>query len=254
MQVCLPPEKLQKYRTHTQAALAKRTMPLRDLKSLIGQLQFSTIAVPVGKAFLRRLHDLTIGITKPHYYVTISKSATSDLRMWMHFLDNFNGVSVIRPRYHYNSTSIKMCSDASKKGYGATYGRNWIEGLWPINWQSLNIAILELYPIYLLLAIFAHKLQHSHITFYTDNQAVVHIINKQSSKCPSIMSILRPLVLLLLHNNIILQAAHIPGINNTLCDLISRQMVTPELLHHYGMSPSPTPVPKHLRPEAFRLD
>jgi hypothetical protein len=146
-----------------------------------------------------------------------------------------------------------MCSDASKKGYGATYGKSWIEGIWPPSWSDLNIAVLELFPIYLLLAMFAHKLQHSHITFFTDNQAVVYIINKQTSKCPIIMAILRPLVLLLLHNNIILKSKHIPGIDNTLCDLISRQMATPQVLSQYGMCPTPTPIPAHLKPEAFKL-
>jgi hypothetical protein len=254
MQARLPQDKLHNYRHQTEQSLNKRTIRLRDLKSVIGQLNFATTVIPSGRAFLRRLHNLTIGITKPHFYVTITENAKKDLQMWLQFLNNYNGITIIHPRFAYNSQSIKMCSDSSKMGYGATYGRNWIEGLWPPSWTTLNIAVLELYPVYLLLAMFAHKLRHSHITFYTDNQAIVYILNKQSSKCNTIMSILRPLVLLLLHNNIILKAAHIPGIDNTLCDFISRQKATPQLLNQYGMSPTPTPIPPHLKPGAFKLD
>ena len=68
------------------------------------------------------------------------------------------------------------------------------------------------------------------------------------------MSILRPLVLLLLKHNITLKAVHIPGKNNTLCDLISRQQVRPEILQQYGMKSHPTPLPLHLLPQNFVMD
>ena len=197
---------------------------------------------------------MTIGIQKPFYYVTLTKEAKADLQMWQTFLSTYNGITIIRPRFKYTSDNIKMCSDSSKSGFGATYGSRWIEGLWPAKWSALNIAVLELYPIYLLLAMFATKLKNSHITFFTDNQSVVHIINSQTSKCPILMQIVRPLVLLLLQHNIVLQSAHIPGVDNTLCDFISRQKATPEVLRRYGMCPSPEHIPAHLRPEAFKLD
>jgi hypothetical protein len=223
MQARLPPDKLSKYTEDIQTLTQKHTVQLRDLRSTIGKLQFATTVIPVGRAFLRRLHDLTIGIKKPFYFITINKEAKKDLAMWQHFMSNHNGITTIATRYSYNSHNIQMCSDSSKTGFGATYGSSWIQGIWPPHWQPLNIAILELFPIYLLLALFSHKLKHSNITFFTDNQAVVHIINKQTSKCHIIMQIIRPLVLLLLQHNIHLKAAHIPGINNELCDLISRQ-------------------------------
>lgn len=254
MQARLPPEKLLRYSRNIEHALQKHTIQLRDLKSIIGQLQFSTTVVPSGRAFLRRLHDLTIGLDKPFYYVTLTKQAKADLQMWRTFLNKYNGITIIRQRFKYASNTIRMCSDSSTTGFGATYGSQWIQGLWPAHWKALNIAVLELFPIYLLLAMFAHKLTNAQITFLTDNQAVVHVINKQTSKCPIIMQIVRQLVLLLLHHNIILHAAHVPGNDNTLCDLISRQKTTPEILRKYGMSTTPLPVPRHLRPEAFKLD
>ena len=174
--------------------------------------------------------------------------------MWSKFLRTHNGITILTPRFHYSSTSIRMCSDASKTGFGATYGTRWIQGLWSARWTTLHIAVLELFPIYLLLAMFAHKISNAHVTFYTDNTAVVHSINKQSAKCRILMQIIRPLVLILLKHNIILQSAHIAGIQNTLCDLISRQKETPQVLRKYGMLPLPAPIPTHLRPEAFKLD
>ena len=66
------------------------------------------------------------------------------------------------------------------------------------DWLVYAIQVLELYPILLLVATFAEKMGGSHIVFHTDNQAIVAVLNKQTSKCPRIMAILRSLVLLLL--------------------------------------------------------
>ena len=83
---------------------------------------------------------------------------------------------------------------------------------------------------------------------------VVHILNKQSSKCPYIMQLLRPLILILLQYNIQLKSQHIPGIENVLCDAISRWQVTPSLLQQYGAHPDPTPLPQELVPANFKLN
>ena len=125
--------------------------------------------------------------------------------------------------------------------------QNWI---WSYIRKGLDTRYMA---IYITVAIFANKLRNSSITFYSDNMGVVHIINKQSSKCPFIMQLIRPLVLILLHYNIQLKSIHIPGVNNILCDAISRQQVTPSLLAQYGADIKPTPIPAELNPHNFRL-
>ena len=101
---------------------------------------------------------------------------------------------------------------------------------------------------------FCHNLTNTHVTFFTDNSAVVDIINKQSSKCNITMQIVRPLVLLFLKYNITLFCKHIPGANNILCDSLSRQKHNRQLLRQYGMRQEATPVPSHLQPQNFSLD
>ena len=173
--------------------------------------------------------------------------------MWATFLNNHNGRTIIRTPSIVNSNDIKLCSDSSKTGFGATYGKSWIQGTWPEDWKSLHISFLEMYPIYITIAIFAHKLSNSSITFFSDNMGVVHIINKQSSKCSYIMQLIRPLVLILLQHNIQLKSVHIPGVLNILCDAISRQQVTPSLLSQYGANPTPMHLPTEFVPANFKL-
>jgi hypothetical protein len=93
--------------------------------------------------------------------------------------------------------------------------------------------------------------QEQHITINCNNQAIVAVINKQSSKNPLIMSLLRHLVLKLMLFNIKFKALYIPSKLNILADSISRFQEDHTLLKTYGMKPLPTQVPQHLLPERF---
>ena len=69
----LPPDKIAQYTEDVKQALLMSKITLRELKSLTGKLQFATTVVTTGKAFLRRMYDLTKGITKPFYFVRLTK-------------------------------------------------------------------------------------------------------------------------------------------------------------------------------------
>ena len=251
MQARLPKDKLQTYTQSIANTIADPSLTLRQLRSIIGQLQFATKVIPAGRPFLRRLHNLTIGRTVMFQNIQLPSQAIDDLQTWLTFLEHHNGVTLITPR---SGNHPSLCSDASKSGYGAIFGSQWIRGTWPPQWSLLNIAVLELYPIFIMLSIFAPQLKNSSLLFYTDNMAVVHIVNKQTSKCNIIMQIIRPLVLILLRHNIQLKCLHVPGADNSLCDALSRQVPTQQFLQSYGMCPQQLPVPHHLRPEHFTIN
>ena len=253
MMARLPLDKLDKYKNDILATITCDKITLRELKSIIGKLQFATTIVKSGRPFLRRLYDLTLQATKPHHYIRLTKSVKHDLDIWFHFLEHYNGKTMIRKLLGTDSHSIHLYTDASKFAFGGTYGTYWIQGTWPTNWQTQDITVLELYPIFLLVKMFEHKLVNSSITFHCDNSAIVDIINKQTSKHSTIMNILRPLVLTLLLHNITFKAEHIPGVQNTLCDAISRLQVTTAILQQYGMRTQPHPIPDDLKPDNFNL-
>ena len=71
-------------------------------------------------------------------------------------------------------------SDASTTiGYGAYMGKEWFDGVWPDNfWRSLNIAVLELYPIFVALSYWQDILRNSTVKICTDNNALAPAINK----------------------------------------------------------------------------
>ena len=252
-QAKLPIEKLKEYENDIRLATYMKKMKKSDLESLIGKLNFAASVVP-ARPFLRRLINLLKTIDKPHYFIRLNKGTQRDLYTWLSFLENYNGITYFRALKMCDSTAINMVSDASKKGFGACYGKKWLQARYPESWHHHHITILELYPIFVLINIFGHLMKNSNILFHCDNEAVTAIINKQSSKDNTVMQIVRPLILLLVKFNIYLRSQHIPGVLNVLPDKISRFQVTPNLLEYYGMEDNPTHIPIHLLPANFTLD
>ena len=58
----IPIDKIESYSQEVYTFLAFDKCTVREMKSLIGKLQFTTSVVTTGRCFLRRLHDSTIGI------------------------------------------------------------------------------------------------------------------------------------------------------------------------------------------------
>ena len=249
----LPDEKLKRYAGDIDLFLENKSTKLRALQSLIGKLQFATSVIPVGKPFLRRLIDGTKGLSW-NMEVPITHGMKLDLHMWQIFLREYNGVSVIRTQPPCDSTVLNLFSDASDLGYGGSFGAQWIQGKWNRTWRKLNIAVRELYPIVALMKMFGHLCKNHAVTFQCDNQAIVAVINKQTSKSPTIMTLLRPFVLTLMTNNIKFNACYIRSEDNILADALSRFQEDAELLSSYGMMDSPTPVPQNLLPQEMIPD
>ena len=122
MEVRLPSDKLEKCLSLIHEFLNKPKFTLKTLQSIIGTLNFACAVVLPGRAFLRRLIDLTIGVSKPHYFIRITKEVREDLHMWAEFLANFNGRTIMAEQW-LSSTSLNLFTDASGTlGYGAVLG------------------------------------------------------------------------------------------------------------------------------------
>jgi hypothetical protein len=75
--------------------------------------------------------------------------------------------------------------------------------------------------VVIALNIWGESLRNRIFLFHIDNQAVVSIINKKSSRSPRVMSLIRKLVFACLKFNILIKAEHIPGNLNSLADSLS---------------------------------
>lgn len=93
-----------------------------------------------------------------------------------------------------------------------------------VSWTLLDslkhhyINVKELFPITVALETWGHSLQNSSVLFFSDNEAVVAVINKQTSKDKDMMVLLRTLVVAALKFNVHFKSKHIPGKYNILAD------------------------------------
>jgi hypothetical protein len=254
--VSLPQSKLTLYTDNALTLTRSKKVTQKQLQSIIGKLSFATSAVP-ARPFLRRLIDKIYSVRQPHHFIKITRSMLSDLETWLYFLRNHNGVTYFRSLQILPGDHFHMTADASKQGYGATFGPHWVQEAFPTYWQELltnkkiGITTLELYPVHVMIGTFGHRIKNSSVLFHSDNTGVVKIINKQSSPNKTIMSIVRPMVLHLMTHNIQLRSIHIPGKENTICDMISRFNITPSILQEHGMDAVPTQIPRQLQSKHF---
>ena len=143
MTASLLPSKVKAYAQCIHTNLQKNSITLTELKSMIGKLQYSIVVIRCGRAFLRRLHDLTTGKFIGERNVTLNQSVKEDLKTWLCFLENYNGITIIRKKIGATSNTMNLYSDASLTGYGATFGSSYITGIFPRHWDKYSITVLE---------------------------------------------------------------------------------------------------------------
>lgn len=247
-EIRLPRAKLEDLRTRLHALRTRSKATLREIQSMSGLLNFACRAVVPGRAFMRRLVDLTRNVKQPHHHIRLTKGAKDDLSMWISFLDSFNGTSMFLESHWVSNADIHLFTDASGTiGMGAYFQGHWTHARWdgrfPDEVNSNQITFLELFPIVVALHIWGDQMANKKVLLRCDNEAVVHIINRQSSKCPRVMILLRRLVLQCLRCNILFRASHIAGERNEISDSLSRFQMTRFRSLAPNADEEPVPIP-----------
>ena len=125
MEVRLPMEKLDKCTTELQKYLSHSKITLRDLQSIVGLLNFTCAVVTPGRAFLRRMIDLTMTVRKPFHFIRLTQEVKQDMCTWLSFLSEFNGRSLLLPERWAEAADLHLYTDASGSlGYGAIFGNH----------------------------------------------------------------------------------------------------------------------------------
>ncbi len=247
--VRIPNNKLVVIQEKIRKALRVQKLTLREIQSLVGSLSFVCRAVPPGRAFLRRLIDSQVGVRQSWHKIRLTVGAKADLNMWLVFLANYNGATIFSDQMWLGDQDVQFFTDASGGiGFGGFYNGWWFQGKWPSQQfaSDHSIAWLEMFPIVVAVALWGNMLKGKRIVLRCDNEAVVTIINKQSSKCSQIMKLVRFLVLQCLKHNVQFYARHVPGKENNVADSLSRFQMPRFWEAAPGAMREPVPVPQFL--------
>lgn len=249
--VALPPRKLEEIRSLVVSFLSKSKCTLRSLQSLIGSLNFVCYVKPAGRAFLRRLTDATCGVTMPEHRIRITREMKKDLKMWVFFLNSFSGRSLFLAPSWLPQPRGSVATDSSGNGWGLIFENMWTYGFFPVSLENCHISEKELYPVLVFLLIFAKSLTNCRVMVWSDNTAVVSILNSCTSKNPFIMDMVRRITLLCLDFNVLLSARHIAGSLNDGPDALSRGNFVKFRSCHPHADLFPLPLPRAAAPRFF---
>ncbi|KAM9296652.1 uncharacterized protein PAF06_017570 [Gastrophryne carolinensis] len=225
--VCrLPLVKVRDLLQELQGALLVKKVTLRQLQSVLGKLNFACKVLPMGRVFSRRLSLATAGVKEDHHFIRLTGGLKEDLRMWVSFLSSFNGLVYWLDPVRENREVGLFTDAAGSTGFGAYFAGRWCAAPWPERVRSSsdirNLALLELFPVVVALALWGEDLQNKSVLFHSDNMAVVSAINAQTASSPPVVKLLRQLVLSCLQYNILFRAVHVPGVANGIADALSR--------------------------------
>lgn len=231
MLVKIPQDKLQKLKDQLIPLMSKKRIAIKELESLTGLMAFCSRAIVSSRAFIRRFYDLIASVknAKPYYTVRINNEVKSDAEMWLQFLSNFNGECYMPEKFWTSNQSIELFTDSTGNeslGCAAYFRGHWVQYQWPKQWSNTDIladiTCLELIPIILAFFIWGSEFSKKKILLHIDNQALVSIINKRTSKSKRVMTLVRILVYLTMQKNIQFKAKHIAGVHNEIADALSR--------------------------------
>ena len=141
---------------------------------------------------------------------------------------------------------MNVFTDASGTfGCGVLWGNLWLQGQWPVEWESVNIMVKEVVPVVLACTMWGSHWSGHHVQFHIDNSSVVQVIKKGSSKEPRgvVMHLLRCLSFFSAYYKFTLTTCHVAGIHNTIADGISRNILSCVYSQVPTLSAEPTPIP-----------
>ena len=253
MEARLPSDKLEKCRFMLREFL-KRKVSLKEMQSLIGLLNFTCSVVLPGRKFLRRMINVTVGVRRPTHLIHLTRDVKKDTKMWLQFLNHFDGKSFFLDFIWLSSRPLNLYTDFSGSlDYGAIFGHRWFYGEWPSSWTSKNIIVLEMFPIVFSVAIWAGRLANRCVLFHTDNMALSEVIQKKTTKAKELLILGRAFVLYCLRHNILFKTVHLPGVYNNKADALSPLQVDKFKFLDKDAELEPTAVPQHLLPENWAI-
>lgn len=251
MEARLPEDKLQRDIDMLRAFQSRQSCTKRELLQLLGHLNFASKVVSPGKSFVSYIIKLSTTVRALHHHVKISKECREDIKMWLSFLQHWNGVTIFYDRHITASEDIQLYTDASGSlGFGGYMQGQWFAQAWPENFrgyvhseEDLSIAFKELYPIVVAAMIWGHYWKGLRILFRCDNSATVAILQKGRSKAGHIMPLMRRLTMCAANNSFVVLSRHVPGKRNLIADSLSRLQMSRFRLLAPEAEPMPCKVP-----------
>ena len=238
----LPDDKMELIYALIQVWSRRSSCRRRELESFLGHLSHAATIIRQGRPFLHDLFQLLSVARQPHYFVRLTRGAKADILWWLCFLERWNGRSFFPP----STPSVHIYTDAAGSiGCGGFQVKgHWFQLVWPGEVRR-SIAALELIPVVIAAMLWGSNWRGSMVCFHSDNEAVVKVLSKGSSKDSSLSHLMRCLALLAAFYGFHISAVHVPGSLNEAADALSRNNLR-VFRSLYPLALQESPIPPHV--------
>ncbi|MGI8485846.1 MAG: hypothetical protein ACR2OU_16505, partial [Thermomicrobiales bacterium] len=214
-----------------------------ELMSLVGKLEFATVVVRAGTAFLRRIRGLMMslknkrGTGHSHRGASkrLDKEALLDVQWWFDvFLTSAgNRRAIVEQPW---TESVQVFTDACLDGFGARCGNKWFQGQWSeaqkkfalVN-TKVSMPYLELHALTQAAVTWGEEWRGKRVTFCCDAEAAVRAVQVMRSRRDSLSELLRLLYATAAKHDFEFRCEHLPGVTNVIADALSRNCSLQEL-------------------------
>jgi hypothetical protein len=215
----------------------RQTCSLRELQSLVGTLSFASCVVRHGRTFIQHMRDLIRQAcleqgTHVRAIIALAGDFRDDLSWWQHFMTDWNGVSLLAESGWRDPASVvQVYTDACVDGFAAVVGTRWFHRRWSDEQEAAardpdmardSMPWKELYAVAAAAATWGSAWARKRVIFWTDCQPVVQALSKGASRTRRMMQLIRMLHFCAGRHSFSYCAQHIPGVDNSVADELSR--------------------------------
>ena len=216
----IPVDKRDRVLLQICTTIAKRKLTIKQIQQMTGLLNFLNRALVPGRAFTRCMYSKISGlknaentkrVLKHYHHISLDAEFLANCKIWEQFLENCGYRGLCRPfldilgdKSALDSGFYSDASGCKTKGFSCFYQGKWIFGIWEpgfIESKNPSIEYLELFALIAGIITWHKDLSNRRIIIHCDNQAVVEMVNSNSSKCKNCMILIRKLVLNNLFHN-----------------------------------------------------
>ena len=222
----------------TALLAAAKEAPAHAWLRLLGLMASMVDLVPFCRLQMRPLQLLLLSFFRPKsdsldLSVPVTDVVRPCLDWWLYRPNLEQGLPFQLPR-----PEVTITTDASRLGWGASMPPHHASGVWDLHFQGCHINVLELQAVFNALCHFRPFVSGKHVLVRSDNSTVVAYINHQGgTRSPRLCLLTRDLYLWAWDHHVSLQAIHIPGVDNSIADALSRGKIRPtEWSLHRGVA------------------
>lgn len=197
-------------------------LPFQTCQRLAGLMASAISVIRLGRLYMRPFQRWmqSLGVRQHHRYrlVNVSAACVAALQRWrdVRFLSEGVTMGLVLSRK-------VVTTDASLSGWGATHEGRVARGVWDDRLKTAHINYLELMAVMLALQHFEQFIRGCHVLVRTDNTTTLCYINKQGGlRSAKLHALAHKLTLWCDEHLLSVRAVHVPGLQNTGADLLSR--------------------------------